>query len=337
VNTQRSRIRTLTATVRRVRAVISRLRWPLVLLLAVLIFGTLVFWLGGVQSTALRALVFTFNLITLNLEPDWLPTSVPLQLAVLATILGGIGVFAGGVANIIEYARDPRLKQMALASTLSNHVIICGIGRVGYSVINELLELGDGIVAVNATEREDWIEPLKRAGVPVIIGDARQSNTLIEAGIERASALIACTSDDLANLDIALDARELRPDIKIVMRMFDQKLAERIRRGFNIKTAFSVAALAAPALAAAATRTKVDYSFKLDGHLMNVVSIALPANSPYVGRTIQALETATQCAVIGFDHAPGQMKMNPAHDYVLKTGDTLHVVGPLAGVRMLTS
>jgi Trk K+ transport system NAD-binding subunit len=336
VKRQTAGIRSLNANFRRLRAIATRLRWPLLTLAAALVFGTLTFWLGGTQRDPIKALLFTINLVTFNIEPDWVPDSALLRLAVLAVVICGIAAFAGGVANIIEYARDPQLKQMTLASTFSNHVIVCGLGRVGYSVVMELLELGDSVVVVNATAREDFADTLRRAGVPLIIGDARQSETLINAGIKNASSLVACTSDDLTNLDIALDARELQPNIKIVLRMFDQKLAERIRRGFNIKTAFSVSALAAPALAAAATRTKVDYSFKLDGALMNVLSIKIAADSRFTGRSVKAIEDETGCAVIGFDQIGASLRMNPSHDYVVKTGDTLHIVGPLEGIRMLT-
>ena len=83
-------------------------------------------------------------------------------------------------------------------------------------------------------------------------------------------AIVVATQDELTNLDIALDARELNPGIKVVMRMFDAKLAEKVRRGFGIHTAFSTSALAAPVFAAAATRAQIDHSFYVDDVLMNI-------------------------------------------------------------------
>jgi voltage-gated potassium channel len=324
--------RAISAWWRSVFAALYRLRWPLGVLVTIMALSTLLFWLGGVQRTPVRAFVYTVNLITLQVNPDALPAHPAYELAAIAVMAGGLLTLAGGAANVIEYARDPRLQQMSLAATFSHHVVVCGVGRVGYRVITELIELGDSVVAVNQTEREEWLEALRRLGVPVIIGDARQRATLLEAGVDRASSIVACTSDDLTNLDVALDARELRPDIKVVLRMFDQRLAEKISRGFNIKTAFSVSALAAPALAAAATRARVDYSFKLDGRLLNVVSVRFESNTPFTGGTIKALEEGSGCSVIGLD-GPDGMRMNPAHDHVVKAGDRLHIVGPLDGVR----
>ncbi len=326
--------RSFTAWLRTVRAAIRRVRAPLMLLGAVTATGTLLFWLGGHMPGPVHAFVYTINLVTLQTAPDALPAQEGMQLAALGLMAGGVIALTGGAANLIDYMRDPKQQQMALASTLSNHVIVCGVGRVGYRVISELLELGDAVVAINRTENEEWLDALKRAGVPVIIGDARQSATLKEAGVERASSLIACTSDDLTNLDVALDARAIHPKIKIVLRMFDQQLAERVSRGFDIKTAFSVSALAAPALAAAATRTRVDYSFKLNGNLLNVVTISFKSDSAFAGKTIRQVEEMSNCSVIGMDQ-DGAMAMHPPHEHVVRAGERYHVVGPLAGVRML--
>ena len=69
---------------------------------------------------------------------------------------------------------------------------------------------------------------------------------LIEFQIENGtSAIVPCADDDLANLDIALEARRLKPGIKVVLRLFDERLAENVEHGFDIHTAFSCSALPA--------------------------------------------------------------------------------------------
>ncbi|PJF46173.1 MAG: hypothetical protein CUN48_15145, partial [Candidatus Thermofonsia Clade 3 bacterium] len=165
-------------------------------------------------------------------------------------------------------------------------------------------------------------------------GDARRKQTLIEAGVERASAIVACTSDELTNLDIGLDARELNPNIKVVLRMFDAKLAQNVSKGFNIKTVFSVSALAAPAFAAAATRTRVDYSFKLEGQLLNVSTVTFESTSPFIGKTLEQIENELQCAIIGAWSGNG-IQMRPARDHVVQPGERYYVVGDLKAVRAL--
>ena len=137
---------------------------------------------------------------------------------------------------------------------------------------------------------------------------------------------------------MALDARELNPNIKIVLRMFDQKLAQNVSKGFGIQTAFSVSALAAPAFAAAATRARVDYSFKLQDQLLNVSTITFAASSRFVGKTVSQIEDAAQCAIIAA-HAGDEvgMRMNPRAEHSVQAGERYYIVGSLDALRILNN
>jgi len=301
----------------------------------VVVGGTLVFWLTGTYRNPLLALYHVLNLITLNAGPNDLENrSGLLQILALGVTTGGLLALAGGAASIIELLNDPRERNLALASTFTDHIIVCGVGRIGSRVINELLEFGERVVAVNSTEKEEWLDNFRLAGVAVIVGDARRRRTLLDAGVARASAVVICTRDDLVNLDIALDARELNPQIKVVLQMFDAKLAENVSKGFNIKTAFSVSALAAPAFAAAATRAKVKYSFKLKEQLLNVSEVTFSTRSPFTGKSIGQLEDEANCSVIALDTGAG-LQTRVFGDCIMRAGDTAYVVGDLAAIRML--
>ena len=134
------------------------------------------------------------------------------------------GVLRLGAALVNKQARGQQW-QVAMASTYSEHVIVCGTGKVGYRVIQELIKFGREIVALEANPEGRFVEKVKALNIPLLICDARRSENLIKAGVERADAIIPCTDNELANLDIALDARELNPNIKVVMRMYDADLA----------------------------------------------------------------------------------------------------------------
>jgi Trk K+ transport system NAD-binding subunit len=317
------------------RAAISRVRWPLFGLLVALMTGTLAFSLEG-SKRPIQAFFYSVNLITLNAGPGDAPEPIWLQAVAFLIVIIGVLSLAGGATRIIQLMSDPKERQLALASTLSDHIIICGIGRVGYRVINELLEFGEKVVAINVSEKEEWLPDFIKRGVVIIMGDARQRRTLVNAGIERASALIACTSDDLTNLDIALDARDANPKIKVVLRMFDTALAAKVSKGFNINTAFSVSALAAPALAAAATRAKVDYSFKLKGRLLNVTSVTFAAGSPFLGKTLGQVEQEVDCSVISQETDDG-LCMHPPQDHMIQTDERFNIVGSLEAIKLLHS
>ena len=324
----------LQATIRIVAAALRKVRWALLTLSVVLIGGTLLFWLTGAYASPLRAFLYALNLVTLQAGPGDLPEPWLFQLASGAILLGGVIALAGGAARVVQLISDPREREVAIASTFRDHIIMCGIGRVGYRVVNELLAFGEAVVGVNQREDEEWLEQLRRSGVALIIGDARRKQTLIEAGVERASAIVACTSDELTNHDIALDARELSPGIKVVLRMFDAKLAQNVSKGFNIKTVFSVSALAAPAFAAAATRAQVDYSFKLEGQLLNVSTVTFQPGSPFIGKTLEQIEDELQCIIIGKWSADG-VQMKPERNRIVQAGERYYVLGDLKAIRAL--
>ena len=94
-----------------------------------------------------------------------------------------------------------------MASTYSGHVVICGMGSVGYRVTQELLRVGREVVGTEIDPECRFVERAKTLGVPVLICDARRHENLLKAGVKHADAIIPCTDDELANLDIALSAR----------------------------------------------------------------------------------------------------------------------------------
>ncbi len=334
-NQIRQSIRQFRATWRTVWAAIWRVRRSLLALLGVLIGGTLIFW--RIEGRHLiEAFFYTLNLVTLQAGPTDAPQSHALQAAAVLIMLGGLVSLTGGVASLFQLMSDPKERQLSLAATVSDHIVVCGVGRVGYRVITELLDQGETVVAVNASENEEWLEPFRKRGVAVLIADARQRQTLINAGVVRASSIVACTSDDLTNLDIVLDARDINPKIKVVLRMFDTKLAEKVSKGFNIQTAFSVSALAAPALAAAAMRYKVDYSFKLRDQLLNVTTIRFAHGSRFIGKTVDQVAQSANCSFIS-QQVGDQLQLHPAGNTPIKVGDVFNIVGSIDAIQMLQS
>ncbi len=332
----RTRAQRITAGARVVWAALKKVRWALLTFAAVVVGGTLLFWLNGAYPNPLLALIYVLNLITLQAAPADFPQAAIWQVVSGALMLGGVIALAGGAASVIQLIGDRKEQQLAFASTFSDHVIVCGIGRVGYRVILELLGFGEQVVGVNQNENEEWLPVLSNAGVPVIIGDAQRKQTLLDAGIERASAIVVCTSNELTNLDIALDASELKPGIKVVLRMFDAKLAQNVSKAFNIQTVFSVSALAAPAFAAAATKARVDYSFRLEGQLLNVTTVQFGSTSPYAGKPIQFVEADANCSVIGAA-SPDGLRFNPDRNHVIQAGERFFIIGNLDALKKINN
>jgi voltage-gated potassium channel len=290
------------------------------------------------QHLGWREASYATFMLLLAETPLPFPHTLWLQILFFITPIIGLAVAADGVLRfgVALFNRRERKEawQMAVASTYRNHVVVCGLGKVGYRVTKELLRLGEEVVGIECDADIPFLEELQQLDVPVLLGDARTRDMLEKAQISEASAVVACTQDDLTNLDIALDARELKPDIKVVMRMFDGKLAEKVRRGFGIRTAFSTSALAAPVFAAAATRARIDQSFYLDDVLMNVARATIAPNSPLIGHSVAWVEKELDLTVV-LHEGQGTTDPHPAPDVSLCAGDCLVVFASLESLARL--
>jgi len=335
--------RYLRALWRDTRVLVRQFRVSLLLFSVLLSAGTLslrVFYLypaTGLPISWAEALHAAFKLIFLETILPF-PSAPGLQFMFIATPLVGLAVVADGVVrfSVALFNRRERKEawQVAIASTFRDHIVVCGLGRIGYRVVSELLNLGEQVIGIERNTEGSFLEKIRQMNMPVLLGDARQREMLESAQVQQASAIVVCTQDDLTNLDIALDARDLNPDIKVVLRMFDEQLAEKIKRGFGIHTTFSTSALAAPIFAAAATRAQIDYSFYVDDVLMNTARVTVQAGSALEGRTIAWLEKELDVTVI-LHKGVDTFDPHPAPDAMLRAGDRLVIFASLESLARL--
>ena len=291
----------------------------------------------GLSISFSKALYGTFSLIffenTLNFPKLWYLQILYFLIPILGLLVVADGVIHFGVALTNKKERGQKW-QIAMASTYSGHVIICGTGKVGYRVALELMKFDREIVAIEGDPDCRFVEKTKALGIPVIIADARRSENLIKAGVKRADAIIPCTDDELSNLDIALDARELNPDIKVVMRMFDPDLAQRVEKGFGIHTAFSVSALAAPVFAAASMRVNVRASFYVDDVLLNLSELVVKPGTILDGWSIGKLESELDLSVVSYFEG-GKTHLHPDSSQRLNAGCKILLLASLDTLNKL--
>ncbi|MGW8144986.1 MAG: potassium channel family protein, partial [Anaerolineales bacterium] len=227
--------RTLRAELRDIRLLLGEFKFSLILFLVIIIVGALLLNVlypypgSKTHPTFEKSLYAVFALIffenILDFPNVWYLQVLFFLIPILGLAVVVDGVIRFGSALVNKNARGQKW-QVAMASIYKNHVIICGLGRIGYRVALELQKYERDIVAIELNENGRFIEKAKSIGIPVIVADARRSDNLIKANVEKADAIIPCTENELTNLEIALDARELNPGIKVVMRMFDPELAE---------------------------------------------------------------------------------------------------------------
>ena len=131
---------------------------------------------------------------------------------------------------------------------LSGHVIVAGLGNVGTRIAGQLHDLGVDVVCVDKNEHAAGHPAGPAAGAAR--GDRRnhREETLRAAGIRTSQALVSVTNSDIVNLETALHARALAADVRLVLRLSDDDLAERVQKTVGNTISRSVPYLAAPGL-----------------------------------------------------------------------------------------
>ncbi len=334
--------RYLLANWRDVRVLLRQFYIPLLLFVASILLGGLLFDLlyrhAQVQDlTYIEAVYAIFSMIFFGQSVPF-PDQWYLQVFFFLMPIIGLGLVVQGVINfgvmLFNKASREGEWQVAIASTYKDHIVVAGIGRLGFRIVQQLLSFDEDVVGIEIDADGEFVKRVMGWRVPVILGDATHPDVLRQAGVERASAIVPCTEDDLTNLEIALIARELQEDIHVVLRMFDYDMAQKVAKGFNIQTAFSTSALAAPAFARAATRADISHAFYVGDHLLNVSEIQVRPGSPLDGRVLGALEHDLDFSTVL--HSRGkEVDMHPAPDTTLQAGDRICVFASLDVLNQL--
>lgn len=225
--------------------------------------------------------------------------------------------------------------QEMLASTYRNHVVVCGVGHVGFRIVEQLVEMGKDCVAIEQAENEFTAEA-EGLGVPILYGPAHRQDTLARARVDAASAIVAATDNDLVNLDVGLTAREANPTIRVILRLFDQRLAKKIERISDIDAAFSTSALSAALFAAAAVgRRDLISSFTIENEVFHTTEIVVEPGSRLEGRTLDSLRSQFEVTFLMHQDAGAEINWNPEPFTVLRSGAKVVVVANVKALHRL--
>lgn len=300
----------------------------LLMLLVVVILSVVIFTTVG-QLSVLDALYFVVTtLTTVGYGDINLLTAAPVLKAYgIVMMLCGATLLATVYAIISDIVLTARIEYLLgrRAVALSNHIIIVGLGRVGYRVARTLHALGYATVAVEAKEDSDEVSAV-RLEMPVIIGNAARASVLQKAGVARASTILALTDNPLLNLSVVLQARKKHPEIRTVVRTYECHFAEKLQL-FNLDAIISTTAISAPVFTNAAIYPDIEGSLLVDGQEVLVVRHQVTATSPLCGMTVQAIGAQYGIAVV--------LEARPASPYQLAGTDTVLADGHVA-ILLLT-
>jgi Trk K+ transport system NAD-binding subunit len=230
--------------------------------LAALLSSTVVVFAIALHKDPIDAAYFAVSTAlgnsTLDQEDAWLKV-----VGVISMVLGGalVGVLFSWLASV---ATAQRLEQRMgrRARELSGHAVVVGLGTIGYRVERLLHELDIPRAGIDR-DPDPRFAGVVAERTPILTGDVRLPESLDRTGIREARWLIACTSDDLTNIESCLTARRLNPKIRTIARIFDADLADRVGGTLGIDAAVSASAVAARAFAGAATDERAFRQFRV--------------------------------------------------------------------------
>jgi len=222
-------------------------------------------------------------------------TGLLLLPVLLAAVLEALGTFRAAGA----LRKPPR--------GLGGHVVLLGLGKIGTRVLTRLRELHIPVVCVESDPDARGLATARRLRVPVVLGDVTQEGVLEAAKIHRAHALLAVTSADTTNLEAALYARSVRPDLRVVLRLYDDDFATAVYRTLRAAhprastRSRSVSHLAAPAFAGAMMGRQILGAIPVERRVLLFAAVDVGGHLQLEGKTVAEAFRAGAWRVLALD------------------------------------
>jgi len=217
---------------------------------------------------------------------------------------------------------------------IKDHVIVVGLGNVGFRTIEHLVSRGVEVAACDLNERGRFIQLVRQLGVPVLVGDALLADNLRVLGVDRARAVVSATNDDVANIEVMMAVRELNPSARLVARVFDQKLADRAEQRFGIHACHSVSALAAPYFAAAALGADVNTIVHVGDRAWLVAERTVAEGAGAAGMTVEDFDRDGELALVAVRDGEDE-RWGPERQHTIRPGQELLVAATISGLARL--
>ncbi|MBT2470193.1 potassium channel protein [Streptomyces sp. ISL-66] len=286
-----------------------RLRWSLAGITAALAALAVASWLTTGDHPLHAAYITLLDIFAIN-DPA---VEEPAERQVLQILAGFVGLLLlpvlvaaalealGAFRTATVLRRPPR--------GLSGHVVLLGLGKIGTRVLARLRELEIPVVCVESDPQARGLALARRLHVPVILGDVTDEGVLEAARVHRAHALLALTSSDTTNLEAALYARAVTPDLRVVLRLYEDDFATAVYRTLRaahpagLTRSRSVTHLAAPAFAGAMMGRQILGAIPVERRVLLFAAVDVAGYPRLEGRTIAESFRPGAWRVIALDTA----------------------------------
>jgi Trk K+ transport system NAD-binding subunit len=266
-------------------------------------------------------------------QPTWL------RLFGIAMMFAGVttvAILVAFIADVLLSRRLPQATSRQKVRHLRNHVVVVGLGSFGIRVVNDLKSAGYDVAVIERDDTNRFLSSAAYLDVPVILGDATLRQTLEAARVDSARAVAVLTQDDMVNVETGIVLREMlgprvmpdvvRPNVPIVLRVYDRALADAVGQRFGFEYVRSTVDLATPWFIGAVMGLQVLGTFSVGHRSFMVGGVRVESGSDLDGLRMMDLSTDTR--VIAITRPDTAVRLHPRRDTRLRAGDTAYLVGP---------
>lgn len=252
-------------------------------------------------------------------------------------ILTGVGGFFYIVVAFSQFLVEGRLQIMwgkrrmqKSIDKLNNHFIVCGYGRIGSIVVEEITSEGFDVVVLE--QDQELIERMENEGILCAEGDATNDELLMSVGLMRAKALITALSNEAANVYVTLTARQLNPDINIIARAGHRSHISRLEHAGADRVVLPHL-IGGVRMAQNVLRPTVTNFLELAQRgtemELQMEELVVPMDSSLSGKDLiqSNIRPDFNLIIIAIKKPDGTMKFNPGPKEVIHAADTLLLVG----------
>ena len=287
---------------------------------------------GWSWPNAIYATVVTLSTVGYG---DFVPVTPVGRWFVTGLIVVGLGVFSYALVELTAVVVAGHLNRLLrmrrvdkMIKKVSGHYIVCGAGKTGKHVIEELVKNKVPFVIIERSAERMEAEDMR--DLPYIVGDSTDDAVLERAGIRKAKALAATLETDEANLFLILTAKNLNPSLRVVTKVVNDPARPKLTRA-GADAVVAPNAIGGLRLASEMLRPNVVSFLDImlrhsEGYRFEEATVTQASQA--AGKTLQHLDLYSRFGIqpVAIREHGKVFHYNPSPNHTLKVGDTLVVI-----------
>jgi voltage-gated potassium channel len=260
-------------------------------------------------------------------------------------IISGLGIVSYSLLEAVSFLIDGGVNRIfrrrAMEKQIAemvDHIIVCGAGQTGTSVIEQFILTKTQFIVVE--QQEVRASELSDVGIPVICGDATNEDVLAQAGILQAKGMVSCLDNDAHNVYAILTARGLKPNLYIVSRSIEKGSAAKLKRAGADKT-IAPNEIGGIRMAYLMLKPNVvsflDIVTRFDDELLELGQVTVESESELSSLMIKdaSIPKRTGLIIIAIQSPGAKLRFNPGPNELLSPGCSMLVLGKPDRIEIL--